>query len=145
MGDTGSMFVGFTVFNFSLLFLNWGASEINFTLLPIHGTTQAAVLIIAMLFMPIYDGLRVFILRLSKGISPLKADRAHLHYYLLDAGFSHSQSMGVIVGTNILVIVLAYLMQDMQPLVTLLSITLFTSLVLFVIYLQRQKSMKGVK
>jgi UDP-GlcNAc:undecaprenyl-phosphate GlcNAc-1-phosphate transferase len=146
MGDTGSMFLGFTIFNFSVLFLNWcSTSEINFATLPVHGSMQAVVLVIAMLFMPVYDGLRVFILRLSKGISPLRADRAHLHYYLLDAGFTHSQSVGIIMGTNVLVIILAYLMQDVHPLITLLSITALTSLVLFVIYLRRQRNLNKLK
>ena len=141
MGDTGSMFLGFTIFNFSLLFLNWCSREIDFSMLPIHGSTQSVVLVIAMLFMPVYDGVRVFIVRLSKGISPLKADRAHFHYYLLDAGFTHTQSVLIIAGTNVLVIILAYLMQDLQPLITLLSITALTSLVLFIVYRVRQRKL----
>src|SRR5206468_1535284 len=83
MGDTGSMFLGFTIFNFSLLFINWcSTTEIDIRSVAVHGATQAAVLVAAMLFVPVFDGIRVFVLRASKGISPLKADRTHLHYYL---------------------------------------------------------------
>ena len=140
MGDTGSMFLGFTIFNFSLLFVNWCANgEINFASLHIHGIPQAVVLVIALLFMPFYDGIRVFLLRASKGISPLKADRAHLHYYLLDAGFSHSQSVAVIVITNVLIIALAWCMQDMNPYLTLAGCITLASAILFGIYRLRQK------
>ncbi len=142
MGDTGSMFLGFTIFNFSLLFIKWcNTNEININKIPLHGTTQAVILVMAMLFIPIFDGLRVFILRVSKGISPLKADRAHLHYYLLDAGFTHTQSVAIIAGTNVVFIALAWVMQDVHPMVVLLSITALALLELGVIYRLRQRKM----
>ena len=103
------------------------------------------IFIVAMLFLPIFDAIRVFILRASRGTSPLKADRTHLHYYLLDAGFTHTQSVLVIVGTNLLITILAYLLQDWNPYVNLLSITLLASLVLLIIYVLRQKNLAKQK
>ena len=139
MGDTGSMFLGFSIFIFSLLFLSWFGEQGKFDITWIHGTQKALLLIFAMLFLPIFDAIRVFILRASRGISPLKADRTHLHYYLLDAGFTHTQSVLVIVGTNLLIMALAYVMQDVNTYLMLLSITLLASLVLFVVYRLRQR------
>jgi UDP-N-acetylmuramyl pentapeptide phosphotransferase/UDP-N-acetylglucosamine-1-phosphate transferase len=142
MGDTGSMFLGFTIFIFSLLFLNWFGKQGKFDITCIHGPQKALLLVFAMLFLPIFDAIRVFILRASRGVSPLKADRTHLHYYLLDAGFTHTQSVIVIVGTNIAIIVLAFLMQDMNPYLILVCITLLASLVLFIVYRLRQGKLR---
>ena len=142
MGDTGSMFIGFSIFIFSLLFINWcSGDEINRIVQYVHGPRQAMVLVVAMLLLPAFDALRVFILRASRGTSPLKADRTHLHYYLLDAGFTHSKSVMIIVGVNILLIVLGYLMQDMDPLLILLCLTLIALAALFVIYRLRKKNL----
>lgn len=144
MGDTGSMFLGFTIFCFSMLFAKWcSTGELYYAAIRIHGDTQALVLLIAMLFIPVYDGLRVFIIRMSKGSSPLKADRKHLHYYLLDAGYTHPQAVIAISLTNIAVIALAYFLQDMAPLIILMSITALVSLVVFIIFLRRKKRQMG--
>ena len=144
MGDTGSMFLGFTIFIFSVLLLN-GYNDTPLFSVYFHSPQNALIFIVAMLFLPIFDAIRVFILRASRGTSPLKADRTHLHYYLLDAGFTHTQSVLVIVGTNLLITILAYLLQDWNPYVNLLSITLLASLVLLIIYVLRQKNLAKQK
>ncbi|MFI5195834.1 MAG: glycosyltransferase family 4 protein [Chitinophagales bacterium] len=139
MGDTGSMFLGFSIFIFSVLFINWSSGdEINTIAQYIHGPRQAMILVTAMLFLPVFDALRVFILRVSRGISPLKADRTHLHYYLLDAGFTHSQSVLIILTIHVLLIGVAYLMQDMNALLTLPSLILLSGVALFVVYRLRE-------
>ena len=138
MGDTGSMLLGFTIFVLSVLFIKeYGTHSSE---LPMIHSPQAAMMItFSILFMPVYDALRVFILRASRGISPFKADRTHLHYYLLDAGFTHSQSVLIIFTINILIIAAAYLMQDLNPVVTLSGMVLLASMALLVIYILRQK------
>jgi UDP-GlcNAc:undecaprenyl-phosphate/decaprenyl-phosphate GlcNAc-1-phosphate transferase len=140
MGDTGSMFLGFTIFNFSLLFVNWCYThDVDNATLPVFGAQNSMMLMMAMLIMPVYDGIRVFVLRASKGISPLKADRAHLHYYLLDAGATHSQAVFIIVVINLLVIGLAWLLRGMNPGIILGSMVLMVSVMVFIIYKMRQK------
>ena len=143
MGDTGSMFLGFTIFTFSLLFVNMyaGGEAAEITGL-IPNQQQALILMFAMLFLPIFDAIRVFILRASRGISPFKADRTHLHYYLLDAGFTHTQSVLIIVTTNVVIIALAYFLRAGNPYISLLSITGLASLVLFIIYMLRQRKLE---
>ncbi|MBC7552425.1 MAG: undecaprenyl/decaprenyl-phosphate alpha-N-acetylglucosaminyl 1-phosphate transferase [Taibaiella sp.] len=90
MGDTGSMLLGFSIFLLSLLFIRSSASHIIYHIHDAFGGQSALRLVIAVFFLPVFDALRVFVLRAVKGISPLKADRRHLHYYLLDAGISHA-------------------------------------------------------
>lgn len=144
MGDTGSMFLGFAIFVFAVIFTDWyvGISATGSPILSEHQPRQAAIISVAMLFLPIYDGIRVFVLRGMKGISPLKADRRHLHYYLLDAGCTHTQAVGVILGMNILVIALAWVMQDMNIYITLAACVGLVSAIVMVIYRMRERRMR---
>ncbi len=73
MGDSGAMFLGFTLA----------------VLAVIGGAKVAAALLV--LGVPILDGVYMIIYRLARGISPLSADRGHLHHRLLDVGFSQGQ------------------------------------------------------
>ncbi len=142
MGDTGSMFLGFTIFILAVVFSeNYNAGYGKDISGLVHSPQAAFVIAIAILFMPIYDAIRVFILRMAQGKSPLKADRTHLHYYLLDAGFTHSQSVTIILLSSIAVVATAFLMQDMHPLVTLASMSLLVSVLLLVIYRLRQRKL----
>lgn len=142
MGDTGSMFLGFSIFTLSVLFINTPPQSREKMASLIFFDQGAFIIALSILFLPVYDAIRVFILRASRGTSPLKADRTHLHYYLLDAGFTHSQSVLIILTTNIFIIALAFLMQAVNPFITLLAITLLASMVLFVIYRLRQRNLK---
>ena len=141
MGDTGSMFLGFTIFILSVLLVTMYGSSGDKIASLVHSGQGSVIFVLSVLFLPMYDAVRVFILRASRGVSPLKADRAHLHYYLLDGGFTHSQSVLIILITNILLIALAYLLQDLNPLIAVLALTLLASAVLFIIYRLRQRNL----
>ncbi len=108
MGDTGSMLSGFSIFILALLFIR-SAPALH---IPDLGNTNSGYVavqaVLAIFFLPVFDALRVFALRASKGISPLKADRRHLHYYLLDAGLGHAATAWLLVGINILTILSAF-------------------------------------
>ncbi len=142
MGDTGSMFFGFTIFVLSMEFLIFYTYRNNGILTEnlFASSRSAFTFVLSLLFLPVYDAFRVFILRASRGTSPLKADRTHLHYYLLDAGFTHSRSVTIIVITNVLIILVAYLLQSINPLIILFCLTALASLVLFGVYRLRQKN-----
>lgn len=110
MGDTGSLIIGFSIAAIGILFINSyhaGGPEGGFIQSP-GGCLVAAI---AILFIPVFDTFRVFIMRLSKGRSPFSADRTHLHHYLLDLGLSHSQTVLTILVANIVIIVVSFLVQ----------------------------------
>ena len=116
MGDTGSMLLGFMVFILSLMLVNTydnknGGSGYYIS----FGGSAAVYFIVALLFPPIFDAIRVFIMRAMKGISPLKADRRHLHYYLLDAGLTHAQAAWCLTGINAATIIIACLLRTQSP------------------------------
>lgn len=141
MGDTGSMFLGFTIFVLCMLLLQVYGNVGIIANVFVHSAQGAVALVLSVLFLPVYDAIRVFILRASGGKSPLKADRTHLHYYLLDAGFSHWQAVMTILFTNLAIIGTAYLMQEINPVLTLFIMTLIASSVLIGVYWLRRRKL----
>jgi UDP-GlcNAc:undecaprenyl-phosphate/decaprenyl-phosphate GlcNAc-1-phosphate transferase len=87
MGDTGSLLIGFLLTFFTVKYLNINVENSHFV-----GSTHAPVLVVSILIVPIFDTLRMFIIRLIQKKSPFRADRNHLHHILLDTGFSHTQT-----------------------------------------------------
>ncbi|TVR72870.1 MAG: undecaprenyl/decaprenyl-phosphate alpha-N-acetylglucosaminyl 1-phosphate transferase [Sphaerobacteraceae bacterium] len=73
MGDTGAMFLGFSL-----------------AVISIIGGAKIATALLA-LWVPILDVAWVIIYRILHGRSPLKADRGHLHHRLLDMGWTQPQ------------------------------------------------------
>lgn len=80
MGDSGSMFLGFTLATTSL--------QVN----QKSSTAVALLIPVIALGLPIADTLLAFARRALAGKSPFSADRGHLHHRLLDKGFSHRQA-----------------------------------------------------
>lgn len=135
MGDTGSLLLGFVIFVQAVLFLNAFPGDVAF----LHSYSAALLFIVALLFLPVYDALRVFILRASKGVSPLKADRRHLHYYLLDAGLGHTAAVVVIVAINILLLIIMVLLQSLDIWIGLGVLVGLSTVAMMVIHGLRRK------
>jgi UDP-N-acetylmuramyl pentapeptide phosphotransferase/UDP-N-acetylglucosamine-1-phosphate transferase len=103
MGDTGSLILGF-----AMTVLVFRFNEMNMIRsLNVH-FSGAPALSFAVLIIPLFDTLRVFVIRIYRGGSPFKADRRHIHHILLDLGFTHLQSTAILVAINICFIVFAY-------------------------------------
>jgi UDP-GlcNAc:undecaprenyl-phosphate/decaprenyl-phosphate GlcNAc-1-phosphate transferase len=123
MGDTGSLLLGFTISVLSILFIHsYNASNNPIYTQIVHSHKAATMVALSILFVPVFDSFRVFVLRISKRSSPFKADRSHLHHYLLDAGFTHSQSVAILLISNILIITVTLIVQDANPNVAMLCI-----------------------
>lgn len=82
MGDCGSLTIG-------MLLAVFAVKVYHSASLGPDQSPQALVLGFAVLIVPLFDALRVVLLRLIKGRSPFKPDRSHMHHQLLDMGFSH--------------------------------------------------------
>ena len=81
MGDTGSLVIGFMISVMAIELLNCGVTYPEIAVSP--------VLLIAILFIPLYDITRVFLIRILNGSSPFRADRNHMHHLMLGFGFGH--------------------------------------------------------
>jgi len=89
MGDSGSMFLGFTLGSLAVEGLTKGAAFIS-VFIPI-----------IILGIPIFDTLFAVIRRYRNHRPIFEADREHFHHILLDMGFSQRQAVLLIYGVNI--------------------------------------------
>ncbi len=83
MGDTGSMFIGYTL-----------------AVMSVMGVFKAyAIIAFAIPFLifglPIFDMVFVSIRRMLNGKSPMSADKTHLHHRLIDLGFNQKQTVAI--------------------------------------------------
>lgn len=85
LGDTGSMLIGLIMSVLCFEFININQPS---ALMP--STLKAApVIAMGVIFLPIFDLIRVFSIRLYHKKSPFYPDQNHLHHMLLKLGFSH--------------------------------------------------------
>jgi len=105
MGDTGSLVIGFTMAVFAIRFNELDAADRSFVDLESTPSVSIAVLIV-----PLFDTLRVIILRLRGHQSFFVADNRHIHHMMLRAGFTHKKATLYISLFNILMIALALLL-----------------------------------
>jgi UDP-GlcNAc:undecaprenyl-phosphate/decaprenyl-phosphate GlcNAc-1-phosphate transferase len=102
MGDTGSLLIGLISVVMAVKFI-----ELNkLTAANSPEIFSAPALAVAILIGPIFDTVRIFILRISNGVSPFTADRNHIHHRMLRLGFNHLQTTMILAGLNILCIAL---------------------------------------
>ncbi|EON77495.1 Undecaprenyl-phosphate N-acetylglucosaminyl 1-phosphate transferase [Lunatimonas lonarensis] len=105
MGDTGSLSLGFALTALVILFV-----DKNGTMGPWEGYKLEAPIAagLALLIVPVYDTLRIFIKRMSKGKSPLKPDKSHVHHFLIRMGLGHDKVALILGGVKCFFIFLAF-------------------------------------
>ncbi len=138
MGDTGSLILGFamTVLVFRFNEMN-GMPEVE----P-HFSAGPAFSF-SVIIIPMFDTLRVFIIRMLRGSSPFKADRRHIHHILLDLGFTHLQSTIILILINIGFVAFAYFFNFLgNSNLVYIMIATATILSLLAIWLRRRKFAK---
>jgi UDP-GlcNAc:undecaprenyl-phosphate GlcNAc-1-phosphate transferase len=84
MGDTGATFLGFIMATASIQ-----------GLFKLYNIISFAVPFL-MLGLPIFDTCSAIIRRISRGQSPMTADRGHIHHKLIDMGLSQKQAVAVL-------------------------------------------------
>jgi UDP-GlcNAc:undecaprenyl-phosphate GlcNAc-1-phosphate transferase len=109
MGDTGSLLIGLISALMAVEFIE--ANKLTHNSSP--AIYSAPALAFAILVGPIFDTLRVFTLRISKGISPFMADRNHIHHRVLRLGFNHLQTTLILAGLNIMTIVMVLVFSEL--------------------------------
>lgn len=136
MGDTGSLIVGLILAILAINFI-----ELSFASPPYSFPFRSSpAMAIAILIVPLFDTLRIFIIRILQKKSPFKADRNHMHHALLDLGLSHRGVSLTLYGVNILFIMVALLLRDISSLVLLVVLCLMGVLFSMVPYIFRSFS-----
>jgi len=100
MGDTGSLTVGFILAVFALRFMSRESYKLDEQLAPLY--SHAPLVAFSFLIIPIYDTLRVIMVRISRRKSPFEPGRDHIHHEMLNTGFQHSTVALYTLGVNIL-------------------------------------------
>lgn len=101
MGDTGSMIIGFAAGLMTVRVLAFQPSALN--VLPFQDENIPFV-IFGLLFVPLFDTGRIFLVRILKGVSPFKADRNHTHHIIMDFfGLSHRQTSFFMGSANLII------------------------------------------
>lgn len=135
MGDTGSLVIGFllSVFAVRIVGSNIVCEDFNFD-------AKGSALAIAILIVPLFDALRVFVLRLSKGVSPLSPDRNHIHHNLSDLGYGHRRISLYICLANLFFIGLVVVLRDLGVnYILLIVLLLAVGLSMIPILIKRRK------
>ncbi len=136
MGDAGSLTVGFLLSIFAIKFISINSPISNFE----NKILSAPAIAISILIVPLYDTLRVFIIRTIKRKSPFVADRNHVHHILLKIGLNHKMVCYTLYAISILFATTAILIKD-NPSYIVLSIIVGMALVVgqLPIYLYRHR------
>jgi UDP-GlcNAc:undecaprenyl-phosphate/decaprenyl-phosphate GlcNAc-1-phosphate transferase len=110
MGDTGSLLLGLVASVLAISFL-----EFNQELYNSHfHISSGPVFAIAILIIPVFDTLRVMILRIFRLQSPFNPDRTHIHHLLLDIGLNHIQVTAILILINVFFIMIAYFFRSLN-------------------------------
>ena len=138
MGDSGSLIIGMFLSVLSIKLIEYPITRIdNFW---VHISNP--MIVIAALSYPLTDTLRIFVIRAAKGQSPFAADRNHLHHRLLDAGYSHVQTVIIIYVFSILCVGVSLLSYFINPSLTLLAVIGFSMIFILFVQVSYQSAQK---
>jgi UDP-N-acetylmuramyl pentapeptide phosphotransferase/UDP-N-acetylglucosamine-1-phosphate transferase len=116
LGDTGSLVLGFSIAVLCIRLM-----QVNtLTTLP-----HIPLFVLSIAFIPIFDTIRVFAMRIWKGKSPFEADRTHIHHLLTNAGFSHVFATRLICGIHGFILLEVYWLKDIKEEYILLILIIF--------------------
>jgi UDP-GlcNAc:undecaprenyl-phosphate GlcNAc-1-phosphate transferase len=137
LGDTGSLMLGFF---FVLCVVELLAQDLPKPYaIPMQNFPYV---LIALLFVPVLDSLRVFVVRIKEGRSPFSADRNHVHHVMMDYfEWSHLRTSLVITILNLLVFAFffAFSIVANQWLVGLILLILVVSFSIWLTSLRRKR------
>lgn len=139
MGDSGSLTIGFLIAVMAIELVEYEAQELP----HIISNISKPILSMSILVYPLVDTIRVFTLRVVKGVSPFTADRNHIHHRLIDLGLSHKQTVLIIYLFNLVIIGACVFAQRFDPsysFIVIISCVLLLIQIPFFIKLKRKKA-----
>ena len=143
MGDTGSLLVGVILAFLAIKFLeiNWATSS---TFRIANSSPGVAV---GFLAIPLFDMLRVAILRLLRKQSPFKPDKNHIHHNLIDLGFSHMKATFILAIISIFFAIASVYLAISGVSLVILIVAIFALIITSIpyFYLSRKNKQKKAK
>lgn len=117
MGDAGSLFLGFLLVVSALILIQSAQKT--------EKITTVIPCIIGVLFLPVFDSLRVYRARIKRGKSPFKADKTHFHHLVLSLGLGHQRATILIVGVLCILLTISIIVGSFGGFTLMLVATLF--------------------
>lgn len=117
MGDTGSLVSGFIL------------AVLAIQIVEMRQIDSAPALAISVIYIPIFDTLRVFGYRVLKGVSPFVPDKNHIHHILIRTQLKSSIVVLILAAFNLLMILVCLYFSSLGNLILL--IILATSFLIF--------------
>ncbi len=123
MGDSGSLTIGLIIAVLSIKCIEYNVRDINEESLV---TLSRPVFVLALLSYPLYDSLRVILLRTLKGNSPFLADKNHIHHRLLSIGCTHATASIYLYASTIIIVLLVLYLRTQTTMTQFLSAAILT-------------------
>ena len=127
MGDTGSLVVGMILSILAINSIRYGLVTESIKLI-----NKGPLLAIVLLAIPLFDSLRVFVVRIFKGKHPLSPGREHIHHTLLDLGFGHKKTSFILYFSSVAMIVFSYFLLDVNVNVGIGILALISFILLYI-------------
>jgi UDP-N-acetylmuramyl pentapeptide phosphotransferase/UDP-N-acetylglucosamine-1-phosphate transferase len=108
MGDTGSMMLGLLHAMMAIQFIGTAAGA------PVLAVSNAPAIAFAIMFVPLFDTLRVFSIRMLQGSSPFTPDRNHIHHILLRYRLSHSRVVTILCAAGVIMPAFIFSLQSLS-------------------------------
>ena len=126
MGDTGSLLIGTMIFVLAVKFNEFNASHAGE-----YAIKSVPAVLIGFMAYPLFDVLRVFILRVFViKCSPFVPDKNHIHHRLLALGLNHLQATAIIFFGNTLFIIASLVLQKYLSVVELTLVIFATAIII---------------
>ena len=136
MGDTGSLVVGMILSVLAINCIKYGLVTETHSLPHI-----GPLLAISLLAIPLFDSLRVFVIRSIKGNRPLAAGRDHIHHALLDLDYGHKYTSLILCAFSVFLILGSYFLLEYNVNVSIAILAGVSFLVLFIpFYILKSRS-----
>ena len=137
MGDTGSLVLGFVISVLCVKFIQLNTGTLD-RVLP-----HVQIFTLSVVFIPVFDTLRVFAIRIWYGRSPFTPDKNHIHHLLTNNGWSHRFAAKLICGLHAVMMVTGYFMKNLHQWASLLI--LFAMFMLAVLIFQKLRVPKAAE
>ena len=129
MGDTGSLLLGLVCSILAIKFIDIHKDLVDHP----YAFKSAPSVAIAVMILPLFDTLRVFILRILDGKSPFYPDRSHIHHLMIDCGLTHMNATYILVLVNAIFIFIAIGLQSVGNLFLLLILIVIALLLTYIL------------
>ena len=138
MGDTGSLVVGMILSVLAINCIKYGLVTETHSLPHI-----GPLLAISLLAIPLFDSLRVFVVRAIKRTGTLTAARDHVHHALIDLGAGHKYTSLILYMVSVIIIIFTHflIIFNINVNVSIAILAVLSNLLLLIpFYLLKNKS-----